>query len=208
MRTPLIQLATIQQGLQFRGGVEASQNGRYAVVQIRDFDDFGELAPGPGGLTRIRPQGPVERYLVRQGDVLFLARGARNFACAISAPLEDTLAVGYFFILRPDASRVLPGYLSWYLNSPPARAFYRSVAAQGSHMPIVNRAMFETLEVPVPRLVVQQSVADLEEARRREARLMRRLEEVRREEVLQASLRAIAAPTLKSLSHQKPRSTR
>lgn len=187
----LADIADIQQGLQFRGGVEASVDGRFQVIQIRDFDEFDELAPDwAARLVRIADTPSMERYAVGQGDVLFLARGVRNFAWAVPEPLGNVVAVGYFLILRPDASRVLPAYLAWYLNEEPARAFVRNSASQGSHMPIVSRARFEELEIPLPPLRVQGAIAELESLRRREARLLQRLGTLRRHEISALTLRA------------------
>jgi hypothetical protein len=198
----LCQIARIQQGLQFRGGVKASPSGRFRVIQIRDFDANDQLvANWQESLVRIEEAASTARYAVRQGDVLFLARGPRNFAWAVPELMQDVVAVGYFFILQPDPSRILPGYLAWYLNEEPARSYIREFASQGTHMPIVNRSQFEQLEIPLPPLKVQGAIAELESLRRREARLMRRLEVLRRREISLVGLRAVSefAPKILNL---------
>ena len=197
----LADIAEIQQGLQFRGGVEATPSGRYQVIQIRDFDEFDELpSDWMQRLVRIDETPSIERYAVRPGNVLFLARGKRNFAWAVREPMPSVVAVGYFFILRPERSRVLPEYLAWYLNEEPTRAYVREFASQGSHMPIVNRSQFEQLSIPLPPLGVQGAIAELESLRRHEARLLRRLEALRRREFSTIGLRAA--------SHLAPKSSK
>jgi len=97
--------------------------------------------------------------------------------------------VGYFLILRPRPELVLSSYLAWYLNEEPTRAYLRNTAAQGSHMPIVNRAAFEGLEVPLPPLRIQAAIAGLDAGCRHEARLLKRFAEVRRKQTSAITLR-------------------
>lgn len=187
----LSEIATIQQGLQFRRGLDELLPGTCRLIQIRDFDEQGELrADWESGLFRFDPPSSIDRYLLEAGDVLFLARGLRNFAWAVPAPMPEVVAVGYFLIIRPDAARINPGYLAWYLNSEPTRAHLRNAAAQGTHMPVVNRAAFEQLSIPLPPRAKQAAIAELEALRRREAGLLHRLEALRQSQLATATLRA------------------
>lgn len=187
----LAEIATIQQGLQFRKGVDELLPGTCRLIQIRDFDEQGELREDwESGLFRFHPPSPVDRYLLKPGDVLFLARGLRNFAWAVPAPMPEVVAVGYFLIIRPDAARINPGYLAWYLNSEPTRAHLRNVAAQGILMPVVSRAAFQRLSIPLPPLAQQAAIAELEALRRREVRLLHRLKALRQSQLATATLRA------------------
>lgn len=184
-------IAAIQQGLQFRKGLAEDPASDLRAIQIRDFDEQNELpAARQARLTRIERPATAARYVVQEGDVLFLARGQRNFAWAVLAPMPNTVAVGYFFILRPDPNQVHPPYLAWFLNLDSTLATLRSTGAEGSHMPIIKRGAFERLEIPLPPLAAQRTVAELESLRRREARLMRRLETLRQRHFGAACFRA------------------
>lgn len=44
---------------------------------------------------------------MNKGDVLFLARGHRNYAIPLKNSLENTIAASYFFILRLEKERSL-----------------------------------------------------------------------------------------------------
>lgn len=71
----LSEIASIQQGLQFRKGLDDLLPGTCRLIQIRDFDERGELrADWESGMFRFDPPSSVDRYLLEAGDVLFLAR--------------------------------------------------------------------------------------------------------------------------------------
>jgi len=174
------QLAQVQIGYQSRGRVEPDPQGRYQIIQIKDLDDQYHLRTE--GLYRIKPEGSnVERYQVNQGDVLFLSRGSRNFATLVDVHLQDTIAAGYFFILKPNTATVLPQYLAWYINSSPAQQFIQSVARRGTYMPVVPKSALEELPVDVPSLRTQETIVELDRLTGKERTLLQELEERRAE---------------------------
>ncbi len=86
MRLKIKEIAEIQIGYQFRRKIESNPNGTHQVIQIRDFDENRNLRSE--GISKVTLEQPVERYLVKKGDVLFLARGHRNFAISIKETLS------------------------------------------------------------------------------------------------------------------------
>jgi restriction endonuclease S subunit len=179
----LRQLVQVQIGYQARRGIEPDAKGVCQVIQIKDLDDQGCLRTD--GLYRITPESNYVRYQVNKGDVLFLSRGKRNFATPVSVSLGNTIAAGYFFILKLNSSTVLPDYLAWYINSAPAQQFVKNVA-RGTHMPVVPKSAFEDLEVDVPTLRTQQTIVALDKLSKKERSLLQKLEQ-RRSELVRAS---------------------
>src|SRR4051812_39072015 len=113
MKKQIKHLADVRAGYQFRGRVEPNRDGTVRVVQIKDITDQRRIRTDD--LTPVKLDKP-EAYLVQQGDILFLARGHRQFATVIVEPLANTIATGYFFILRLKTDRLLPPYLAWFMN--------------------------------------------------------------------------------------------
>ena len=114
-------VAEIQIGYQHRDKshpITTDSASTHRIIQIKDLDleerfkneviERGGSAPymWPDNLYQVTPAGDAERYLVSQGDVLFLSRGQRTYAVPILQTLENTVASYYFYILRPDADRV------------------------------------------------------------------------------------------------------
>ena len=130
-------------------------------------------------MYKINLKRSVDRYLVNMGDVLFLSRGHRNFATAIDIPMKNTIAAGHFFILKFDTLKILPEYLAWYINQPPAQKFLKSMAKRGSHMPIIGKSEFEQLKVNIPPLQVQEKIIKLSKLLQQEDELLEKIKEKR-----------------------------
>ena len=146
-------------GFQTRKGVETRPDGTHLLLQIRDFDE-SRTAVDPSALARISPQGVEPDACLSSGDVLFLAKGARNFAYAVGDLPSPVLAASYFFVLRPDPG-VSARYLAWFLNQDSARRHFVRLATTGAHMPVVRRDVLENLELPVPPVETQQKIVEL-----------------------------------------------
>jgi restriction endonuclease S subunit len=166
----------IQIGYQFYKRIEPSPRGTHRVIQVRDIDENHNLCPD--NLFLVSPNRLTERYLVNKGDILFLSRGHRNFATSVEITLDNTIAAGYFFILRLDTEKLLPAYLAWYINQVPAQNYLRSKAG-GSHMPVIRKSDFVELEITIPPLPVQENIIRLDTLQRKESALLKQLEEKR-----------------------------
>src|SRR3990172_10295176 len=106
MKAMLKRLARVQIGYQQWGRIVPDPKGVCQIIQIKDLDD--QCALRTEGFYRITPEGANhERYQVNQGDVLFLSRGNRNSATAVDVNLQNTIAAGYFFILKLTDAAVL-----------------------------------------------------------------------------------------------------
>lgn len=166
MKVKVNEITEIQIGYQSRERIESDQDGTHRIIQIKDFDNYRHLQTK--SLTSFFPERAPDRYLVNQGDILFLSRGQRNFAYALDEILPDTVAASYFFILRVKNKDILSDYLAWYINQVPAQEFLYSTAKRGSHMPIVPKASFELLEVSIPPIDIQKTIVKIEELVRQE----------------------------------------
>jgi len=64
-------------------------------------------------------------------------------------------------IIRPDSSRMHPGYLRYYLTSPGMQAHMLALASSGATRNAITKAMIESFEVPAPPLDEQRRIASL-----------------------------------------------
>lgn len=168
---PLCDVAEVRLGFQARGALQFDPKGEWCLVQIKDIEGRRQLRID--NLSRLQLDGSAAgRYRVSEGDVLFLSRGRHNFAIAIADAPSKTMAAGYFFIVRPQPTLVLPEYLAWYINQPPAQEFLHSKARRGSHMPIVTKAAFEELPVVLPPLATQRTIVKLNALAQQEQHLL------------------------------------
>src|SRR3989337_4561438 len=159
MKKKITEIADIQIGYQFRKKSELDDPGTNRVIQIRDFDDNHAL--NKDGLSRVRIDKSTEQYLIRRGDLLFLSRGHRNWAAPIIDELQDTVAVGHFFVIKMRNEINLPEYLAWYINNAPAPQYLHNIARRGTHMPLVTLSAFKGLTVEVPDMATQHRIVEL-----------------------------------------------
>ncbi|MCC5874588.1 MAG: restriction endonuclease subunit S [Candidatus Sumerlaeia bacterium] len=175
----LSQIADIQIGYQSRRrtGDAPSTGDLCRVIQIKDFDAEGNLIPD--SLVTVRLDTRADRYLVREGDVLFVSRGLRLAAAPVLENLPDTIVSSYLFRIRLTSDLVDPAYLAWCLNHTPGQQFLQSGARQGSNMPYVARGNLAEFPVPIPPLEVQRRIVEVDRLRQEENRLTRRLRQLR-----------------------------
>ena len=186
MKNRLRDIAEIRSGYQFRGKVSADEDANVTVIQIKDIDD--RLNVRTDDLIPVKVDKP-ESYLVSQGDVLFLSRGHRQYAAVISEPVQDTIATGYFFILRPTTKLVQTEFLAWSINQSDFQEELRPFV-RGSHMPLVSKTDFQDLLITLPPLAVQRQILQLQNLFDRERELTSALLQ-KRGELVQAISRLL-----------------
>ncbi len=204
IRMQLKDLAKIQIGYQHRDrktSIDAQSTGTHRIAQIKDLDLDGRCKDTAikrgitfpylwsSNLYQFTPSANPQRYLITQGDVLFLSRGQRNFAVSVRESLENTIASYYFYILRPNTALVSPEYLAWFINQPTAQAFIGR-HQRGSHIKIVPKNIFAELDVVVPPQTIQHSIVQLERLRQKETQLMAHLVHARKRLINGLSIQA------------------
>lgn len=201
-------VAGIAIGYQHRERVSHVEHGTHRLIQGKDIVRSEELADDSDGqsgwrvltqeLDRVTPKGDASRYRIQPGDLLFVSRGTTNIAVPLVEPFVkpmpfdwDTLIPAYvFYIVRPARQRVLPEYLAWFINQPPAQAFLAR-HSRGTLVKLLPKGVFEELEVPVPPLEKQRCIVELEHLRAREEFLLKQLADARRRLVQQTCLAAV-----------------
>ena len=132
MRYRLRDIADFRTGYQFRGRVQPEPRGNARVIQIKDVEAHGKISIAD--LTSVNVDRP-QPYLVQRDDVLFLSRGFRLYAVIVPEVGKNTIATGYFFIIRPRPDLIVPEYLAWAMNEPDFQESLRP------YVPSLNRVL-------------------------------------------------------------------
>ena len=165
----LLDISTIRTGYTVRGRLETAERGGLLTIQLGDISPDGSV--NPEQLTRVCLGNLPDRYFVRAGDVVFRSRGERNTAFALDARFrEPALAVLPLFVLRPKVDIVLPEYLAWAMNQPPAQRYFDSFA-RGTNLRMVPRASLDALDIDVPELETQRKIVAIDALAERERAL-------------------------------------
>lgn len=181
----------VRAGHPFRGSVPVAEQGNAAVIQMRDISPEGEIAWAGLARTRLPTQRPPD--WLADGDVLFAARGARNYAVCLSQVPAATVCAQYFFVLRCRSERLLPEYLAWHINRRPSQRYLRN-NAEGTDQLSIRRAVLENMPLAVPDLAQQRLLVALADTAAQERRQLDTLIQ-NRERLLDALAQQLLSPS-------------
>jgi hypothetical protein len=165
-------ISSIQTGL----FAKPSGAGDVVYLQARHFDEQGQL------LATLHPdlmaQDVSEKHLLKPGDVLFAAKGAKNFAAVYTALHKPAVASTSFFVIRISSRQILPEYLAWFLNSPATQTLLKA-QAKGTSIPSISKQVLESLELSAPSLEKQEAIVQITRLRNQEKALKQQMESLR-----------------------------
>ncbi len=138
-------------------------------LQVSDFGADGQV------LHEIKPfveaQSKNEQHLLQDKDILFAAKGAKNFGVIYENSENVSYASSSFLVIRVvGKSKVLPEYVNWYLNLP-SSIVKLQLNAVGSSMPSITKQMIEEFEVEVPPIDRQRVIVELARLQSKEQQL-------------------------------------
>lgn len=154
----------IQMGYQSRKMIVGSDAARFAIIMGKDVTHDSEIETGY--LTRFEPEGDIERYLVKTGDVLFMAKGSYNYAACIKAVIDNTLASGSFYILRVKDPGLHPCYLAWWLNQSAAQDYFHQTQSSGATISFISAEALRKTPVTIPEMDIQLKIIALHDSYR------------------------------------------
>ncbi len=184
MKTLVKDIAILQTGL----FAKPSGNGRLVYLQSKHFDEHGQLHAVLH--PDLEVEGIAEKHLLKDGDVLFAAKGTKNFAAVFENHNEPSVASTTFFVIRPTDRKVLPQYLAWLLNNHVTQTFLKAQAI-GTSIPSISKQVLENLEITVPSVETQKSILEIIQLRKKEISLKERIETLREKQIQQQIINSI-----------------
>lgn len=152
-------------GYSFRSKVVNDPGGDMEVIQMKDLED-GYSRIG-NELTKVDSSTIRQKYVLQKGDILFLAKGANNYAIEYDLDLPKAVAASAFFVLRPDLEKIIPGYLAWYINQKTVQQYLKENTA-GTYIPNINKNTILGINIQLPEKEIQEKVVKIEFLRKRE----------------------------------------
>lgn len=153
----LRELADVQPGYTFRSGVVDDPTGTTTVIQMKDLGDDNLVRLS--SLARVAAEVP-EVYGARKDDVLLRSRGDKVTSAIVAQDPPGTVVAAPLLRIRVTTDAVLPEYLNWFINQPPAQA-HLARHNEGSYVKMLRRQAVCELEVDVPPLDRQEAIARL-----------------------------------------------
>ena len=184
MKTLIKDITNIQTGL----FAKPAGIGEVVYLQSKHFDEYGQLhsALHPDLLA----EGISDKHLLKDGDVLFAAKGTKNFAAVFENHNEPSVASTSFFVIRPTDKKVLPQYLAWFLNNHTTQTFLKGQAI-GTSIPSISKQVLENLEITVPNIETQKAILQITKLRNKEKSLKQRIDTLREKLIQQQIINAI-----------------
>jgi len=164
-------ISSIRTGVFLQPGVKGDAH----YLQIKDFNNRGEFKGE--AVTGIQLDAKLEHHLLVPGDILFAAKGSKNFAAVYSGFGYPALASSAFFVIR-QVTGYLPEYLAWFINHPRIQKALK-LEAKGSAIHSISLRALESLEVLLPDLATQKLIVEIDKLRSREREITYELEELK-----------------------------
>lgn len=184
MKTLIKDITNIQTGL----FAKPAGIGDLVYLQSKHFDEHGQLH------SVLHPdlvaEGIPEKHLLKEGDVLFAAKGTKNFAAVFENHNEPSVASTSFFVLRQTDKKVLPQYLAWFLNNHTTQTLLKAQAI-GTSIPSISKQVLENLEIAVPGIVTQKAILQITKLRNKEKSLKHEIETLREKQIQQQIINLI-----------------
>jgi hypothetical protein len=174
----LSDIGGIHPGYPFRGPINEAADGDAAVVQIKNVD--AEQGIDWSALVRTRLEGRRKPDWLRQGDIVFTARGNRNAAAPVERPPQNAVSAPHLFVIRLIRhDQALPAFIAWLMNQPDAQRYFAQ-SATGSYITSIRKDVLQQMPLRLPTIEKQELIVRLDQAVRRERQLLKALIENRR----------------------------
>lgn len=144
----------------------------YKLLTLKNFKE-----PGVLDLAQVDVFASTEildeRYLTNKGDVV-VRLSEPNSAVIITEATEGMLVPSNFAIIKLTTKKILPSYLSFYLNSNYAKRFYAKKLV-GTTIKIMQTRNLKEIEVIVKPLELQKKIIEIDELILKERSLLKNL---------------------------------
>ncbi len=153
-------IVSAKAGYPFRGAITAIPNASVRVVQMKDTFVDQSIEWSACICTELPSQRSAD--FLSEDDILFAARGTKNYAVLVDAAAANYQAVAapHFYVLRLTAPSVLPAFLVWWLNQHHSQQYFQR-EAEGSVTKSIRRNVLENTPIVAPSLGKQHAIIGL-----------------------------------------------
>ncbi len=184
MKIALKHITTIQTGV----FAKPIQKGDVVYLQAKHFDKNGEIAEIL--YPDLDANSKTDKHLLKKDDVLFAAKGSKNFAAWYENDKIPAVASTSFFVIRLNDKNILPRYLTWFLNHASTQIFLKG-QARGSSIASISKAVLSELEIPIPDIQKQELILKIFKLRNKEKNIKQQIENLREKEIQNLLFNAI-----------------
>ncbi|WP_215764078.1 restriction endonuclease subunit S [Gluconobacter sp. P1D12_c] len=153
----------------------AVQEGNSGIARFVRLSDLSDLRSGRAPKLATGQPPVVARALpLEEGDLIVAARGTTTDVCQAAHSWLGAFISLDLYLVRPDPSKVDPGYLAAFFDLPATQAAF-SGNKQGTGLARLPKEALDSLIVPLPPMPTQRLIAELARSFHDEAALLQRL---------------------------------
>ena len=164
--------ANVEACYPFRGRINEVPNGEVRVIQMKDVSP--EIGVDWSSLISTELEGRGTPKWLKNGSIIFMSRGSRNFAIFLEQVPEMTVCSPLFFHIHTKTDDILPSFLAWQLNQRAAQDYFKR-ERMGTHQLSIRRKTLEEMSITVPPMETQKKIMELDRVMREEQRLYKQL---------------------------------
>lgn len=184
MKTKIKDSTKIQTGLFAR----PTDTGDISYLQSKHFDEKGILRSIIH--ADLKGDNIARKHILQHGDVLFAAKGTKNFAAIFESDKTPAVASTSFFVLRISNKSLLPEFLVWFLNHPSTQSLLKS-NARGTAIPSIRKTILEELEISLPSIEKQKLIVNLSNLANNESEIRLQIANLKKQFIEQTILNEI-----------------
>lgn len=187
MKTTLSHIANIQTGL-FAKTISV---GEIVYLQLKHFDENGFLKQSL--IPDLKADYVTQKHLLQYGDVLFSAKGTKNFASCYGNESIPAVASTSFFVIRLQdgfQNKILPEFLTWLINHPVSQKYLKGNAI-GTSMVSISKAVLRDLEITIPSIETQKTILKINNLYYKEKKLQLQIAMLREKQIQQQIIDSI-----------------
>lgn len=157
---PVQAIGTLLESATYGSSQKAGAAGAFPILRMNNITSTGEMDLGALKYVDL-PPGRRDRFLVRDGDVLFNRTNSMDLVgkSAVFHGTEPMAYAGYLIRLRCKPA-LEPEYLGAFLNTAYAKRVLRSMCKSIIGMANINAREIQTMLIPVPPLAFQRRFAE------------------------------------------------
>ena len=144
--------------LSFGHHLESNQAEGFPYLQARNFSDDGEYLDNVENY--VSKEEEKHSLVLTQDDILLVSKGMRFFAHKYESTMGEVIASSIFYIIKVNASIIMPDYLTCILNHPKSRSYFENISA-GSSIPSIRKKELLDFEIPLPPLAEQRKIVEI-----------------------------------------------
>lgn len=166
----LTDLTEISSGLFLKTDLSANT----VYLQSKHFDKNG--IPQYNWENEVNCDENLYSHFLQPGNVIYAAKGSKNFAYAIPQNFPRAVASTTFFVLKIKTRLIDPYYLCWFLNKSETQKYAKALS-KGTAIPSISKTDMEEILIPVPGIEQQKIILQLEDLRNKALNIKNELNE-------------------------------